>query len=132
MLFFWPTADRDRALKRAGGRPVFSMDARDAEAASSGAVPRPTPEQIVGADWAMALMARVFDALERHYAGTGRSELFRRLNPWCARPQRRPSGRRRGRAGADRRNLRWRPTASAPLRRGAPRGGRRDAPGRRG
>jgi RNA polymerase sigma-70 factor (ECF subfamily) len=32
-------------------------------------------------DWALALIARVFDRLERHYAETGRSELFRCLKP---------------------------------------------------
>jgi RNA polymerase sigma-70 factor (ECF subfamily) len=32
-------------------------------------------------DWALALIANVFDRLERHYADTGRSELFRRLKP---------------------------------------------------
>jgi RNA polymerase sigma-70 factor (ECF subfamily) len=32
-------------------------------------------------DWALALIARVFERLERHYAETGRSELFRRLKP---------------------------------------------------
>jgi RNA polymerase sigma-70 factor (ECF subfamily) len=32
-------------------------------------------------DWALALIARVFDRLERHYGETGRLELFRRLKP---------------------------------------------------
>ncbi len=32
-------------------------------------------------DWPLALIARVFEKLERHYADTGRSELFRRLKP---------------------------------------------------
>ena len=32
-------------------------------------------------DWALSLIARVFDGLERHYTETGRSELFRRLKP---------------------------------------------------
>ena len=35
-------------------------------------------------DWALALIARAFDRVERHYAGTGRSELFHRLNPLVA------------------------------------------------
>ena len=35
-------------------------------------------------DWTLALIARALDRVERHYAGTGRSELFRRLKPLVA------------------------------------------------
>ena len=65
-----------------GGRPVLSIDARDAE----GRLLREpshnrTPERMFERDWALALIARVFDGLERHYGDTGQPELFRRLKP---------------------------------------------------
>ena len=34
--------------------------------------------------WALALIGRVFDRLERHYTESGRGELFRRLKPVVA------------------------------------------------
>ena len=81
-FFLADRRDRDRALKRGGGRPVLSIDARDAEGRF---LREPchdrTPERMFERDWALALIARVFDGLERHYADTGRSELFRLLKP---------------------------------------------------
>ena len=77
--------DSDRARKRGGGRPVLSIDARDAEGRflSEPSHDR-TPERMFERDWALALIARVFEGLERHYADTGRSELFRRLKPFVS------------------------------------------------
>jgi DNA-directed RNA polymerase specialized sigma24 family protein len=81
-FFLADRRDRDRALKRGGGRPVLSIDARDAEGRFLGEPSHDrTPERMFERDWALALIARAFDELERHYAGTGRSELFRRLKP---------------------------------------------------
>jgi hypothetical protein len=61
---------------------VLSIDARDAEGRFLGEPSHDrTPERMFERGWALALIARVFDALERHYADTGRSELFRRLKP---------------------------------------------------
>jgi RNA polymerase sigma-70 factor (ECF subfamily) len=74
--------DRDRALRRGGGRPVLSIDARDAEGRFLREPSHDqTPERLFERDWALALIARAFDRLERHYADTGRAELFRRLKP---------------------------------------------------
>ncbi len=81
-FFLADRRDRDRALKRGGGRPVLSIDARDAEGRFLREPSHDrTPERMFERDWALALIARAFDAIERHYAGTGRSELFRRLKP---------------------------------------------------
>jgi RNA polymerase sigma-70 factor (ECF subfamily) len=81
-FFLADRRDRDRALKRGGGRPVLSIDTRDAEGRL---IREPchdrTPERMFERDWALALIARVFDRLERHYTETGRSELFRCLKP---------------------------------------------------
>jgi RNA polymerase sigma-70 factor (ECF subfamily) len=81
-FFLADRRDRDRAFRRGGGRPVLSIDARDAEGRFL-REPRhdKTPERLFERDWALALIARVFDGLERHYTETGRSELFWRLKP---------------------------------------------------
>jgi RNA polymerase sigma-70 factor (ECF subfamily) len=81
-FFLADRRDRDRALKRGGGRPVLSIDARDAEGRFLREPSHDkTPERLFERDWALALIARVFDRLERHYADTGRSQLFRGLKP---------------------------------------------------
>jgi hypothetical protein len=81
-FFLADRRDRDRALRRGGGRPVLSIDARDAEGRF---LQEPShddnPERMFERDWALALIARAFDQLERHYADTRRAELFRRLKP---------------------------------------------------
>jgi RNA polymerase sigma-70 factor (ECF subfamily) len=81
-FFLADRRDRDRALKRGGGRPALSIDARDAEGRF---LREPshnqTPERSFDRDWALSLIARVFDRLERHYGEKGRSDLFRRLKP---------------------------------------------------
>jgi RNA polymerase sigma-70 factor (ECF subfamily) len=81
-FFLADRRDRDRALRRGGGRPVLSIDARDAEGRFLREPSHDrTPERLFERDWALALIARAFEKLERHYADTGRSELFRRLKP---------------------------------------------------
>ncbi len=81
-FFLADSRDRDRALKRGGGWPVLSIDARDAEGRFLREPSHDqTPERMFKRDWALALIARVFDGLERHYADSGRSELFHRLKP---------------------------------------------------
>src|SRR6516225_2702057 len=84
-FFLADRRDRDRARRRGGGRPVLSIDARDAEGRFLREPSHDrTPERLFERDWALALIARAFDSLERHYAETGRSELFRRLRPLVA------------------------------------------------
>ncbi len=81
-FFLADCRDRDRAIKRGGGRPVLSIDARDAEGRFLREPSHDiTPEWMFERDWALALIARVFEGLERHYVATGRSELFRRVKP---------------------------------------------------
>jgi RNA polymerase sigma-70 factor (ECF subfamily) len=81
-FFLADRRDHDRALRRGGGRPILSIEARDAEGRF---LREPThdrtPERMFERDWALALITRVFDRLEDHYAETGRSQLFRRLKP---------------------------------------------------
>jgi len=84
-FFLVDRRDRDRALRRGGGRPVLSIDARGAEGRFLREPSHDqTPERLFERDWSLALIARVFERLERHYTDTGRSELFRRLKPLVA------------------------------------------------
>jgi hypothetical protein len=84
-FFLADRRDHDRALRRGGGRPVLSIDARDAEGRFLRVLAHDrTPERLFERAWALTLIARVFDRLERHYADTGRSEVFRRLKPLVA------------------------------------------------
>jgi RNA polymerase sigma-70 factor (ECF subfamily) len=72
--------DRDRALKRGGGRTFISIDARDAEGRFlAEPAHEQTAERLFERDWALALIARTFDRLEVHYGSTGRSEIFKAL-----------------------------------------------------
>jgi RNA polymerase sigma factor (sigma-70 family) len=74
--------DREQALKRGGRHPLISIDARDAEGRFLlEPAHEETPERLFERDWALALIARAFDRIERHYAETGRTDLFRRLKP---------------------------------------------------
>jgi DNA-directed RNA polymerase specialized sigma24 family protein len=72
--------DRDRAVKRGAGRPVWSIDAGDGE---SRFLREPwhelTPERLFDRAWALTLLSRAFDRLAVDYAASGRGELFDRL-----------------------------------------------------
>jgi DNA-directed RNA polymerase specialized sigma24 family protein len=74
--------DHAKALKRGGGRAVLPIDARDAEGRL---IREPadgrTPERLFERDWALAMLGRVSDQLERDYASGGRAEVFRLLKP---------------------------------------------------
>jgi DNA-directed RNA polymerase specialized sigma24 family protein len=81
-FFLADRRDRDRAIRRGGGRPVLSIDARDAEGLFLREPSHDrTPERMFERDWALALIARAFDRLGQHYTDTGRSRLFHRLKP---------------------------------------------------
>jgi RNA polymerase sigma-70 factor (ECF subfamily) len=75
--------DRDRALRRGGGRATVPIDARDAEGRY---LHEPahgeTPERLFARAWALALLDRALDDVGRHYAATGRAALFERLRPY--------------------------------------------------
>jgi RNA polymerase sigma factor (sigma-70 family) len=75
-------AERDRAntQKRGGGRTVFSIDASDAEGRyTRETADELTAERIFDRSWALTLLGRVFDQLEREYADAGRLTTFEAL-----------------------------------------------------
>ena len=74
--------DRECALKRGGGRLAFAIDARDSE---GNLLHEPadgrSPERLFERDWALTLLARVSERLERDYVASGRTHAFRLLKP---------------------------------------------------
>ncbi len=72
--------EHDRALKRGGGKPPLSIDARDAEGRY---IREPshsrTPEHLFERDWALAMLEGVLARLRREYQESGRGETFNAL-----------------------------------------------------
>lgn len=74
--------DRERALKRGGGRRLVSLDAAEAERSYElEPVDTTTPETLFERSWARAVFARVLERLDEMPAGAGRSRLDR-LRPF--------------------------------------------------
>ncbi len=72
--------DYNRALKRGGGRPVFSIDARDAENRyRNEPLDNLTPEALFDRRWALTLLESVFGDLRADYEHRGKSALFEAL-----------------------------------------------------
>jgi RNA polymerase sigma-70 factor (ECF subfamily) len=72
--------DRSRTQKRGGGEALVSIDAHDAEGRYL-AVPSDglTPEKLFQRQWLLAVLARVFLALERECGQSGKAALFEAL-----------------------------------------------------
>jgi RNA polymerase sigma-70 factor (ECF subfamily) len=72
--------DHDRAQKRGGGKPLLSIDARDAEGRYAREPAHDfTPERVFDRVWALTLLGRVLDQLEREYDDAGRQSTFEQL-----------------------------------------------------
>jgi RNA polymerase sigma-70 factor (ECF subfamily) len=79
-FFLADQRDRERALKRGGGVVVVSIDARDAEGRYRvEPAEATTPDRLFDRAWALTLLGRVLDLLEREYTDAGRSAFFERL-----------------------------------------------------
>lgn len=71
-----------KAQKRGGGRQPLSLDFATTEShLEQLAATDRTPEQEYERQWALALLARVLDALERRYVQAGKAQLFTALKP---------------------------------------------------
>jgi RNA polymerase sigma-70 factor (ECF subfamily) len=77
--------ERARALKRGGGKPTLSLDARTAES-RFGREPadEETPERLYERAWVRELIARTFERLGAEQERIGRAALFERLRPSLA------------------------------------------------
>jgi RNA polymerase sigma-70 factor (ECF subfamily) len=72
--------DRAQALKRGGGRPVFSLDFASAERELAGDPPAPgSPDRDFRRDWALKVMAQALHAVQTEFAASGRTEEFEAL-----------------------------------------------------
>jgi DNA-directed RNA polymerase specialized sigma24 family protein len=74
--------DRERALKRGGGRPLLSVDFDGADQRYRlEAVEGATPEKLFLRGWARSLVARATELLAREYGTQGKRIVFERLMP---------------------------------------------------
>ena len=74
--------DRERAARRGGGQPLFSIDYDDADRRyAREPVERDTPERLYFRSWAAALVRRATTSLASDYAARGQGELFEALRP---------------------------------------------------
>lgn len=72
-----------RRLKRGGGAELLPLD--DDESALADVIPDRTalsPDASFDRQWALAVVARAFDALTRECADAGRSAFFEQIQPW--------------------------------------------------
>jgi RNA polymerase sigma-70 factor (ECF subfamily) len=74
--------DRERAVKRGGGRSLIAIDTLAAES-HLGAEPAHdlTPERLFERRWALTLLDRVLAALDAEMARSGRQTLYTQLRP---------------------------------------------------
>ena len=75
--------DKERALKRGGGREPVSIDVVEAERwYTPSAVEGLTPETLFERRWALSLLERVRARLRAEYAGMGKAGQFQVLEPF--------------------------------------------------
>ena len=72
--------DRSRAVKRGGGRPLFSIDDADlATLIPSDSSTEASPEKAYEKRWAITLLEQAMERLRKEYSGAGKRELFEEL-----------------------------------------------------
>jgi len=75
--------DRERAVKRGGGRRLLSLDAdRAEERLSAEPQDRVTPETLFERSWAQTVIGRVHERLEQEAARRGATDRLARLRPF--------------------------------------------------
>lgn len=73
---------RKRAAKRGGAARIVSIDAVTADRRwAEIADPRLDPDRLYDRAWALTVLGRALDALERAYVASGKGELFAALKP---------------------------------------------------
>ncbi len=72
-----------RRLKRGGGAECVSLDDDDAVEARTVADPKAlTPDAAFDRQWALTVLARALEALQRECASEGRGAFFEQIKPW--------------------------------------------------
>ena len=77
--------DRERALKRGGGRPVVALDAEARYALEP--ADRMTPDRLFDRRWALAVLEQVMQRLRAEYAAAGKGPLYEVIKD-CLAPDR--------------------------------------------
>jgi len=76
----------DHRLKRGGGATPESLDAADAADDSASLqvadTSVPAPEAFFDREWALAVMARALETLQKEFAAAGKADQFEALKPW--------------------------------------------------
>lgn len=74
---------RDQAVKRGGGKRIFSLDPADGEQRYRfEPVEHCTAEQLYERRWAMTLLGNVLARLRQEYSDRGQAEFFQSARPW--------------------------------------------------
>ena len=77
---------REHRLKRGGGAPPESIDAADAADDSASLqvadASTPAPEAFFDREWALAVMARALEMLQKEFTSAGKADQFDTLKPW--------------------------------------------------
>jgi RNA polymerase sigma-70 factor (ECF subfamily) len=77
--------DKQRALKRGGGRKILSLDFEDAETRySRDPAISDTPEKLYLKKWARVLVDQTMRELEREFDAKGKAALFKAIKPHLA------------------------------------------------
>ena len=76
----------DQRLKRGGGAAHESIDASpnddDSNSIRVADISTPAPESFFDREWAMAVMARALEVLQKEFTGAGKADQFDTLKPW--------------------------------------------------
>ena len=77
--------DKERALKRGGGRQIVSMDAAQAEERfAMEPADEESPDRCFEKRWALVVLDRVMRSLRDHYVSSGKGEVFEELHQYLA------------------------------------------------
>ena len=77
--------DKERALKRGGGKQVFSIDAAEAEERfAMEPADEESPDRCFEKRWALVVLERVMIALRAHYEASGKGDVFEELHQYLA------------------------------------------------
>jgi RNA polymerase sigma-70 factor (ECF subfamily) len=72
--------DKSQAQKRGGGRTPLSLDWQTADTKFQvAATAEPSPDQAFDREWALALLAKVIERLQKECAADGKAKLFEQL-----------------------------------------------------
>ena len=72
--------DRSQAQKRGGGQPDLSLDWQTADTTFQvAAVHEPSPDRAFDREWAMALLSKVIERLQRECEAEGKARVFEQL-----------------------------------------------------